>query len=122
MSRSSRRLAAGAWTLVVLVACSLPASNLPETDVAFPVDKVAHFTLFLVFGLAWRWAGVAPGRVLLLGAAFALVLEPYQGLVAPGRSPELYDAVMNLAGLGAALLITTALGRHLVRKQDVTAP
>lgn len=113
---TARRLA-WAWTLCIVVALSLPGTTLPETGSTLPVDKVVHFGLFLAFAMLWRRAGVGAAWIIGLGGAFALLMEPYQGLLIPGRAADPYDALMNLAGLAAGLLISRGGRGHLVQTQ-----
>ena len=99
-------LIATAWTLLIVAICSIPGDDLPDVDI-WGYDKVGHFVMFAGFG--WLWARAASkqalGWVLVTGVAFAGLTEVYQGLLPFGRTPDLYDALADVAGLSAALLV-----------------
>jgi VanZ family protein len=103
MSRRVRWILAIGWTLIIVAACSIPGSDLPEIDIDW-IDKVAHVSLFLV--LAWLWLdateGPVPRRILwvvVLGSVFGVLTEFYQGILPWERSPDVLDALANTAGL-----------------------
>lgn len=105
-----RWLAIG-WTLAILVACSLPGGSLSVPDALLSLDKLAHFALFAGFGGLWMRALHGPlrrraGRVAIAGIAFAVFTELYQGLLPFERSPELYDALADIAGVLVAVALT----------------
>lgn len=97
------RIAAVAWTLLILAACSLPGRSLPSTTlIAF--DKAAHALMFAGFGLLWMhtlshplWARAR--WVLLAGLLYAIGTEGYQGLLPFERTPDSLDVLANMAGL-----------------------
>ena len=102
-------LLAVAWTLGILVACTLPGTDLPAVPL-FSADKLGHFVLFA--GLGWLWMhalDVPHGRRLALvgacGLAYAGLTEIYQGFLPWERTPDLMDALANAAGLAAGLLL-----------------
>ncbi|GAB5519377.1 MAG: hypothetical protein RhofKO_16280 [Rhodothermales bacterium] len=115
------RLFAIAWTLGILAACSIPGTSLPSVSL-WEFDKVAHFILFCGFGMLWMWA--APQRfslILLLGVAYAIGTEFYQGLLPWPRTPDPYDALANTIGLLAG--VGSVWWRHRrssMREGDVT--
>jgi VanZ family protein len=107
------------WTTGILVACSLPGQSLPDITL-FRFDKLIHFALFAGFGWLWMAALRQPlarraGVVLAAGLAYAVLTEPYQGLLPFERAPDPYDALANALGLGAGVLAF-----RLLRKRSAT--
>ena len=105
MSRTAKKILAVGWALIIVAACSIPGTDLPEVEIKW-IDKVAHFSLFLV--LAWLWLDAIEGptarrilRVLILGSVFGILTELYQGILPWERSPDILDALANTAGLVA---------------------
>jgi VanZ family protein len=103
------------WTLVILAACSIPGQDLPDIEV-FSIDKVAHFTVFAVFGWLWMYASRAPLRtrvirVLAAGIAYAVLTELYQGLLPWERTPDVYDALADAVGAVAGVLVYARASR-----------
>jgi VanZ family protein len=105
--------------LAVAIAFALIEPVPPKLDAvthefSFPVDKLAHFGLFLVAAFPWRRSLAALGwrspgiAVVVLAAAYGGVLEIVQGLWTL-RDPEVLD--MLAGALGA--LVAVALLRLL---------
>ncbi len=97
------------WTLAILVACSIPGSGLPKVQV-FQFDKVAHLVMFGGFGLLWMQALATPlvkrtWHVLVLGTAYGILTEFYQGWLPFDRTPDVFDMLANLVGLVLSLLL-----------------
>lgn len=111
------RWLAVAWTLGILIACSVPSTTLPSVDPALGVDKIVHVGLFAVFGALWMRSLCPPttpttmsclrrhGAFLVaLGGAFAVTTEVYQHLLPIRRLGDPYDAAANGLGLAGSLL------------------
>jgi len=103
-----RILLAIGWTIVILIAVTVPGSSLPNLD--FGVDKIGHFGLFAIFGWLWMWAIRLPVPtrtwwVLTGGFVYAGMTEIYQGLLPWPRIPSLNDAIANMLGLLVAVQI-----------------
>lgn len=101
---------AALWTLAILIGCALPGNSMPGSPI-WSFDKAIHLTLFGGFGLLWmhalRWpVGKRALWVVVAGLGFAIGTEVVQGF-APGRSPEVLDAVADVAGvaLGVGLYL-----------------
>jgi VanZ family protein len=101
------------WALLVLTLVAqiagLYAPTVPGPDGIPGLDKVAHFLAFAVpAALAWalgaRW-------VVVLLVVHALVAEPLQHALAPNRVAELGDALANLSGVAAGVLVAQLVGR-----------
>jgi len=64
-------------------------------------DKVAHFLVFLGFGISaffiWPYQTIVPKILLLLGV-YGATIELVQHFV-PGRTLSLFDWIMDIAGL-----------------------
>ncbi|MEO8197676.1 MAG: VanZ family protein [Thermoanaerobaculia bacterium] len=88
-------------------------------EIAFPVDKLAHFALFLVAALPWRRSlevvGVrSPGLgVVIVAAMYGGALEIAQGLWTL-RNPEVLDMAAGALGAAAAVgVIYVVKGRKV---------
>ena len=114
MTRLPRTSAPGSRLEVVLAAAAVVVQLLvlywPAVTVEGPVswtDKVVHL---LVFAVPTYAVGRAVGSVrtaVLVFAVHAPVSELVQHFLLPGRSGELWDVVLDLAGVavGAAVLL-----------------
>lgn len=91
------------WSLLILVACFIPGSEVPDVRVPL-IDKWVHFILFGGFSFLWLCALGKPGkRAVLFGGVTALLLgygvEVVQGSgLTEGRSFEWMDVVAD--GIG----------------------
>jgi VanZ family protein len=100
-----RAAALGAWGALVLLALLslLPKSEMVRTGAAGWFEHVVAYagtmTLFAI-GHARRFGLMRPALALGL---YAVVLELAQH-VAPGRSPQLRDALAGIAGLSLAVI------------------
>ena len=89
-------------------------------DIAFPVDKLVHFGLFLVAAFPWRRSlalfGVrSPGiAVVVLAAVYGGLLEIAQGLWTL-RDPEVLDMAAGALGALAAVGILRWIAPRLTR-------
>jgi len=101
------RVAAWAWTLLILGACFLPGSEIP--NVRLPLaDKWVHFILFGVLCALWLLAAplLTLRRAVFITVAcilFGYAVEVLQGALRPwlGRSYDGMDALSD--GIGAVL-------------------
>lgn len=91
------------WAAVIFAVSSRP--SLP-VDVAYGLDKVAHFGAYWVLGTAlargqhrtgWHWA-----TAVALGMLYGASDEFHQSFV-PGRSPDAADWVADALGTGAGV-------------------
>jgi VanZ family protein len=101
--RWARPVAIG-WTLLILGACFLPGSEIPNLRVPL-IDKWVHFILFGVFAFLWlrAYPSRKPARLLgifLIAAIFGYGVEVLQGALRPwlGRSYSGGDAVADAIG------------------------
>jgi len=116
------------WALLIFVLSSIP--KLPTIPTGFrPIDKVAHFGEYFVFGLllAGAFARSSGHRLMqrslavagVLGIAYAILDEFHQKFV-PGRFATVEDAVADALGVAAALLVYLSWHRRKVRTQPLT--
>jgi VanZ family protein len=96
------------WTLLVIVALSIPTKSLSGSDL-LEWDKAAHFALFFV--LTWLWLHAVAGSsalkgvmVVLVACTFAFLSEYYQDMLG-FRSKDVWDAVADSAGALAAGIV-----------------
>ena len=109
------------YIVAVVLLCVIHTSNIPELPKSFfgiPIDKIAHFIMFLPFVIL-SYTSFAPegkgiGRkiavlaiLLLLGCIFAFSTEKLQAMTAY-RSYEIMDMVADATGLACGSLITLA--------------
>ncbi|TWG08698.1 VanZ family protein [Saccharopolyspora dendranthemae] len=90
--------------LVSWVVLFTPESGVPTAPPG--TDKVVHLTLFAALAITGRIAGARTSWLLASLTAYAALSEVLQGVLPLGRSCELLDAVVDVAGalLGWALL------------------
>jgi len=87
-----------------------PKLDAATHDFAFPVDKLAHFGLFLVAAFPWRSSLAALGlrspgiAVIVFAAAYGGLLEIVQGLWTL-RDPEVLDMLAGALGALVAVAI-----------------
>lgn len=106
-----RHLPTLAWTLLVAALLLAPGDRLPDFASSDWLDKPVHAGLFAVqtalLVRSWRRllpAGLDLAAAAAMAAGLAGALELAQRWV-PGRSPEPWDLVANLAGILLALLV-----------------
>lgn len=110
-----RRLHLAALAVAVAIAVGLlmpiPPEILPaELDWSLPIDKVAHFALFLVAAMVWRRSFAALGwrspgiAVVVVAALYGGLLELAQGLWTE-RTPELADLLAGTCGALIGVLV-----------------
>ena len=109
------RIIAILWTLLIFIACLLPANEIPHVDIPL-IDKWVHFVLF--GGLSFLCLCSAP-RVkrsslmlaFLLSSGYGWLMEILQAIfVSLGRSYENLDIVADCIGamLGVGLFYIAA--------------
>lgn len=115
------------YITAVILLCIIRTNNIPELPPSFlgiPIDKVAHFLMFLPFVIL-SYSSFSPtekgflrklsvlGIFLLLGFIFAFATEKLQATTAY-RSYEVLDLVADGAGLICGSIIT--LG-YIIKKR-----
>lgn len=116
-----RRPLALVATAAVVVICLCPSSWLPtprriESVEFLNLDKLVHFSMYAMFGLAWMLAAPLEAstrswskRVIVAGVALAIGTELAQGTVFISRDPNAFDCLANVTGLVVATLVTVRL-------------
>lgn len=82
--------------LVSVIVLFTPESGVPTAPPG--TDKVVHFTLFAALAITGRIAGGRTSSLLPALAAYAALSEVLQGVLPLGRSCELLDGVVDVAG------------------------
>ncbi|PKL08355.1 MAG: hypothetical protein CVV51_09420 [Spirochaetae bacterium HGW-Spirochaetae-7] len=95
---------------LILVAVLLPPSALPDAPGIPGLDKLVHFTMFIVLALATRRDFNLGGRrrlalAVIAAIAFSVLTEALQLLV-DGRSAEFLDMLADIAGFAAGLVVS----------------
>jgi VanZ family protein len=99
------RLCLLCYAFLILGLSSIPASDIP-VQLFWGADKLVHFAVYAGLGALaliaiWRGdmrARVALSLVALLGLAFGVIDELYQGTV-PGRDSDWADVIADFAGV-----------------------
>lgn len=96
---SKHRWPALLWTALIVLACSWPGKDLPESPVV-GFDKIVHIGMFVVWTILWLM--YAPWKILLilpLGMAFGVFLEFYQQWLPFDRTFDWWDAAADALGV-----------------------
>lgn len=115
------------WAIVILILCGMPPKDVEAikfVDIPY-LDKIAHFALYLVFGLlvmavltlhkrlkASNWIYVI---AILICILYGWLIEVLQRAIFPGRSYELMDLVADTAGAVIGVLLYGWVSRKLKR-------
>lgn len=88
------------WTLLILVACSWPGKELPDTTKVVGFDKIVHFGLFAVWSVLWLLRFPSHRTlVILVGIGYGFFLELYQLWLPLDRSFDWWDALADGVGV-----------------------
>jgi VanZ family protein len=87
------------WSFLILSACGINGESLPKVSFDFGIDKVAHFTLFLVQALLiylpqkkhFVWA-------ILLSSCYGILIEFMQMTIFVNRSFDYADMLADVFG------------------------
>ncbi|TDC89662.1 VanZ family protein [Saccharopolyspora aridisoli] len=82
--------------LVSVIVLFTPESGVPTAPPG--TDKVVHFTLFAALAITGRISGWRPSSLLPALVAYAALSEVLQGVLPLGRSCDLLDGVVDVAG------------------------
>lgn len=98
---STHRWPALVWTLLIVVACTLPGKTIPDSPI-LGFDKIVHIVMFVGWTTLWLLLFPTHRLVLvLLGIAFGIFLEFYQQWLPFDRTFDWWDAAAD--GLGVLL-------------------
>jgi VanZ family protein len=89
-----------AWTVLIIVGCSLPGKEIPKLGLFENIDKVVHFVFFGVF--VWIWLAATNKKykiqIVSIAIVFGIAIEFYQKHFIKGRSFDAWDAVADSIG------------------------
>ncbi len=106
--------------LLILAGSSVPGNKIPKAFELTP-DKLIHCAEYAVLGFfLFRWIDLefrlkrssTALLTLLVGSAFGILDESYQRLI-PGRTPDVYDWVLDTIGVVIAIGISPWLWQKL---------
>jgi hypothetical protein len=121
-----RKMLAIGWTLLILVLCWMPKSQMPLNEAGpsllpkIHADKIIHGAIFACFAILWRRAS-GRGSALVIavsGVALAVITELGQGTAIVGRDADVWDGLADVAGVFLGL----ALASRLERKRTLPEP
>lgn len=91
--------------VAALIILFTPASGVPS---GFEhSDKIIHGTLFAALAYSSRFAAISVKRTAVWTVGFAVVSEILQAVLPLGRSGSALDALFDVIGVAAGLLIAT---------------
>lgn len=109
------------FCLLILAGSSVPGNKIPSAFELTP-DKLIHCAEYFVLGSAiiyWLYHEFSIRKkyqllviTLLIGSAFGILDENYQRLI-PGRTPDLWDWVLDTIGV----LIAALVGNYFINKK-----
>lgn len=98
-------------TGVILFFTLAPSEHLGESEL-YKYDKLGHFLLFffwtMIFGLfmfSLKHNKASLLFIFIVGAGFGVAIEIVQGIMPFNRSPNVYDAIADIAGSLAATVL-----------------
>ena len=107
----TRRLLRGAFYLAsaaVGVLSLAPAAALPAAPISDKVEHAVAYALLALLGCTTSRRGVL--RTMIGVSVFGTAIEMLQGF-SPGRSPDVLDALANIAGAALACSVVAMLRR-----------
>jgi hypothetical protein len=100
-----------AWTLLILIICLIPSSEVPGSTIRIPgLDKLVHLGIFGVWTFLWLCAREEHATLIILsGIGLGLGIEFLQEISEMGRSFEWWDFGADTAGVLAGYIFKTYL-------------
>ena len=92
------------WTVIMLIGCLTPHSELPDELVAWN-DKGQHVAIFALFALLWRLAGLKFSTVVITGLVFGALIEVLQYVLPINRSADWADFFADSIGVIVGMLL-----------------
>lgn len=92
------------WTVIMLIGCLTPHSELPDELVNWN-DKAQHIAIFALFALLWRLAGLKLATVAIAGIVFGALIEVLQYVLPINRSADWVDLFADSIGVVLGLLL-----------------
>ncbi|MEU5850207.1 VanZ family protein [Saccharopolyspora shandongensis] len=112
------RIPFGVAALASLLILFMPASGVPTAPPG--TDKVVHLALFAALAATGRIAGFPTSRLLPALVGYAIASEIMQGLLPIGRSCEVTDGLVDVAGAAAGWALISA-ARRVRRISDASS-
>lgn len=103
-----------AWTIIMLIGCLTPHSELPD-DLLTLNDKVQHVAIFALFTVLWRLTGYSLMTVALVGVLFGGLIEVLQYVLPINRSADWIDLAADSVGVFLGLIVVPGI-RKVVGK------
>lgn len=96
------------WTIILLVACSMPGNELPKVDLFDHADKIIHWLFFVLFFIAWKITFYQTNRssrwILIISVILGFSIEYYQLYFVKGRSFDVWDGIFDAIGAWCGFL------------------
>lgn len=92
------------WTVIMLIGCLTPHSELPDELVNWN-DKAQHIAIFALFTLLWRLAGLKFITAALVGFLFGALIEVLQYVLPINRSADWADLFADSIGVIVGMLL-----------------
>lgn len=92
------------WTVIMLIGCLTPHSELPDELVNWN-DKGQHIAIFALFTLLWRLAGLKFTTVAITGLVFGALIEVLQYILPINRSADWADLFADSIGVLVGMLL-----------------
>ncbi len=90
------------WTILIIIGCSLPGSDIPKLNLIEHFDKLVHFTFFFAFFILWYLYFHHKKHIIisliLISASFGFLIEWYQLHFVAGRSFDVWDGIADTIG------------------------
>ncbi|RYF53222.1 MAG: VanZ family protein [Cytophagaceae bacterium] len=92
------------WTVIMLIGCLTPHSELPDELVSWN-DKAQHIAIFALFTLLWRLAGLKLATAAVVGVLFGALIEALQYVLPINRSADWADLFADSIGVILGMLL-----------------
>ncbi|HMN32407.1 MAG: VanZ family protein [Chitinophagaceae bacterium] len=90
------------WTILIIIGCSVPGSDIPKLNLIAHFDKLVHFTFFFAFFILWYLYFHHIKHIIILliliSASFGFLIEWYQLHFVAGRSFDVWDGIADTIG------------------------
>lgn len=118
------------WALVILLLCSIPGNQLPETPFwdLFAFDKIAHLVLFMILSLLIKVGLLKQHRFALFkyrvnaitlttSVSYGVLIEILQGSLFVERYADINDMLANALGAALGLLLFKIIYGNCLRNK-----
>ena len=97
------------YSIIIVIISLIPIQESTPRFKLFEIDKLFHFTIYLVFvilwGLVFSIKNLSLIRLLLFSIIFGITLEFFQDLLPFERYFDFYDILANMAGVIIGIII-----------------